>query len=602
MSNKKIIGLGIVIAIFLACVPLMVKSPYYMSILIMAGLNAILAMTFIMMLRTGLISLSIAAFWGMGAYASTMLVMKLHVSFWLALPASIIIVGIVALFIGFLFVRNAGFGFIMLTAVLGMLIVVVFGNTPLLGGYTGIQSIPPPNPVNIPFFPSIEFASKTPFYYMILIFVTLVIAVFSAFYTAWTGRAWMAIGLNRRLAESLGVNVFRYRLLAFVVASATAALAGSFYAHYIGAVIPDTFGIFKTIYVHIYAIFGGVGFAILGPVVGSFVMTFVPELLRVTKTIEPIITGAILILTILLLPKGILSLWTLRRSALCRGEGTVRTDNNKKIESPLRFKEKSEGNVLLQVRELSKHFGGLVALDKLDIDIIDSEVLGVIGPNGAGKTTLLNVISGFFPATDGKVVFDSMDITMLKAHQVAQIGISRTFQASTLFMNLSVLDNVFIGYHMRYETDIWKRLLRTPAALKEEKTLKLRAEEILEFMGLAPLKGELAKNLPYGHQKVLSVCVALATSPKLLLLDEPVTGMNPIEIQTMMNIIRRIRDSGITITIVEHNMKTVVNLCDRLIVLNYGQKIAEGLPVAILENEEVIEAYLGEKEAEGDVA
>jgi branched-chain amino acid transport system permease protein len=438
---------------------------------------------------------------------------------------------------------------------------------------------------------------------MILIFVTLVIAVFSAFYAAWTGRAWMAIGLNRRLAESLGVNVFRYRLLAFVVASATAALAGSFYAHYIGAVIPDTFGIFKTIYVHVYAIFGGIGFAILGPVVGSFVMTFVPELLRVTKTIEPIITGAILILTILLLPKGVLSLWTLRRSASCRGEGTIRTDNkDNKIESPLKSRETSEGNVLLQVRELSKHFGGLVALDKLDIDIIDSEVLGVIGPNGAGKTTLLNVISGFFPATGGKVVFDGRGITMLKAHQVAQMGISRTFQASNLFMNLSVLDNVFIGYHMRYETDIWKRLLRTPAALKEEKMLKLRAEEILEFMGLAPLRGELAKNLPYGHQKVLSVCVALATSPKLLLLDEPVTGMNPIEIQTMIDLIRRIRDSGITITIVEHNMKTVVNLCDRLIVLNYGQKIAEGLPVEILENEEVIEAYLGEKEAEGDVA
>jgi branched-chain amino acid transport system ATP-binding protein len=257
---------------------------------------------------------------------------------------------------------------------------------------------------------------------------------------------------------------------------------------------------------------------------------------------------------------------------------------------------------MLRVRELGKQFGGLVALDRLDMDIRPSEILGVIGPNGAGKTTLFNVISGYFPPSRGRVTFEDRDITGFRADEVAQRGISRTFQAATLFMSLSVLENVFAGCHMRYQTQIWKRLLRLPSALNEEKALKDRAEEIVDFMGLGMLKNELARNLPHGHQKVLSVSIALATRPKLLLLDEPVTGMNSTEIQTMMDLIQRIRGSGVTIAIVEHNMKTVMNLCDRLVVLNYGRKIAEGTPGEILNNEDVIEAYLGQKEAEENAA
>ena len=245
---------------------------------------------------------------------------------------------------------------------------------------------------------------------------------------------------------------------------------------------------------------------------------------------------------------------------------------------------------------MSKFFGGLSAIRDLDLDILDSEILGVIGPNGAGKTTLFNVISGFYAPTSGKVIFNSHDITGLKAHQVAQVGISRTFQASNLFMSLSVLDNVFTCHHMSYRTSIWWRFLHTPSAIDEKKSLRQGALEILEFMGLDPLKDEPAAKLTHGQQKALSICMALATHPKLLLLDEPVTGMNPVEIQTMVDLISRIRRKGITIAIVEHNMQTVMNLCDRIVVLNHGQKIAEGLHKEIIENQEVIEAYLGKDE------
>ena len=252
---------------------------------------------------------------------------------------------------------------------------------------------------------------------------------------------------------------------------------------------------------------------------------------------------------------------------------------------------------ILEVKKLSKYFGGLAAVNEVDLGVSESEILGLIGPNGAGKTTLFNAISGYFPPTSGQVIFDGKDITGLKAHEVAYLGISRTFQASTLFMKISVLDNVFTGYHMSYHTGVWQRLLRTPAARKEEATLRQKAMEILEFMGLASLKDEMAMNLPHGHQRVLGVCMAMATNPTVLLLDEPVTGMNPGETQTMISLIRQIRDRGITIVLVEHDMKAVMDLCDRIAVLNYGQKITEGLPEEIRENKEVIEAYLGKERA-----
>lgn len=254
--------------------------------------------------------------------------------------------------------------------------------------------------------------------------------------------------------------------------------------------------------------------------------------------------------------------------------------------------------VRLEVRDLSKFFGGLSAVSHLDLDIFDSEILGVIGPNGAGKTTLFNVISGFYSPSRGKVVFDGHDITGLKAHQVAQAGISRTFQISNLFMSLSALSNVFTCHHMSYRTGMWKRFLHTSSAIEEEERLRQSALEILEFMGLDDLKNEPAGKLTHGQQKALSICMALATNPKLLLLDEPVTGMNPAEIQTILNLISRIRSRGMTIAIVEHNMQAVMNLCDRIIVLNHGQKIAEGLHKEIIENQEVIEAYLGKEEEE----
>jgi len=258
--------------------------------------------------------------------------------------------------------------------------------------------------------------------------------------------------------------------------------------------------------------------------------------------------------------------------------------------------------VMLEAHKLTKAFGGLFAVNDLDFHVNESEILGLLGPNGAGKTTLFNLISGFFPATGGEVIFEGEEITGLKAHEIAQRGVTRTFQTSSLFMRLSVLENVFSGYHMSYSTSLLKRLFRMPSAKKEEDLLREKSMKILEFMGMGSLKNEIAENLPHGHQRILGVCMALATKPKLLLLDEPVAGMNPGETSTMIELIRQIREKGITIVIVEHDMKTILRLCDRIVALSYGRKIAEGLPNEVMENEDLIEAYLGKEEPESNDA
>jgi branched-chain amino acid transport system ATP-binding protein len=248
---------------------------------------------------------------------------------------------------------------------------------------------------------------------------------------------------------------------------------------------------------------------------------------------------------------------------------------------------------LLEIRGLVKSFGGLTAVDGLDFDVQAGEILGLIGPNGAGKTTVFNLISGFLPPSGGKILFQGEDITGWKPHAIAQKGIVRTFQQTTLFDSKTALENMLVAFHLASQSGFWAAVLGSSEIKKKERQIHAEAMEILDFMRLSHLKDEVASSLPHGHQRSLGIAMALAATPELMLLDEPVTGMNPEETEATMGLIRRIRERGVTILLVEHDMRAVMGLCERITVLNFGEKITEGTPDEIKENEQVIEAYLG---------
>lgn len=248
---------------------------------------------------------------------------------------------------------------------------------------------------------------------------------------------------------------------------------------------------------------------------------------------------------------------------------------------------------MLEIRGLTKYFGGLSAVNNLDITVNQGEIVGLIGPNGAGKTTVFNLITGFIRPTKGQIIFEQSDITGQPTHSIADKGIVRTFQLNAFLQDMTVLQNALVSCHLHPKVGVWEAILNIPGYRKKEQYACNHAMDILQFLGLDSVKDELAQNLPHGHQRLLGIAMALSANPKLLLLDEPLAGMNAAEVRESLTFVNKIRSAGTTVLLVEHNMRAVMELCDKIVVINFGCKIAEGLPEEIRRNKDVIESYLG---------
>jgi branched-chain amino acid transport system permease protein len=608
------------LVLVLASIPLWVTSLYFLHILITTTIFIIAAMSLNLLLGfTGQLSLGHVAFFGIGAYASALssLGFEVHLTddlaigigpkpVWLAMLIGLIAAGLCGFAVGKIAFRVRGAYFVIVSISFAEVVRLVAVNwVELTQGPMALNNIPPLT-LGIPGVFELPFARKPAYFYLVLAAAAVCYAVIRRLVHSQAGRAMIALRENEPLAASVGIDVTRYLVLASVISAAMAGAAGALYAHYVRIVDPDIFLFIYTVTMVIMVITGGKG-TFAGPIVGGVVFGMLPELLRafaIGPELQWVLFGALMILVVFVLPQGIvpaLSSWWARR-------GRPPAHPEPPVEAlpppypPPHAREGREGAVssALQIKDLSIRFGGLTAVENMTFDVREGEVLSLIGPNGAGKTSAFNAITGYLRPAHGDIFYRGHRLTGLRPNAIAALGIVRTFQKTSLFGDQSVLNNILIGLHLRSRQHPIAIILGLPSVTADERKREAAAWGILRFMALEARAHELGSALPYGEQRLLEVAIALAARPKMLLLDEPVSGMNPAEKVRFMATLVKIRSEGVTVLLVEHDMRTVMGVSDRVICLNQGRIIADGSPKEIQVHPEVIRAYLGERARRAD--
>jgi branched-chain amino acid transport system permease protein len=586
ITHRKYFALpGILI---LGLLPLLLRNPFFLSLLIMVFFWGTLASAWNLLGGfAGQISLGHTAFFGIGAYASTILFLDFGVSPWLGMLAGAAISISVGIAIGYPCFRLTSHFFALATIAFAEVLSLIASYwRGLTKGGVGLL---------IPFSPGLKnfmFEEKTSYAYVALAMMLGVIFVSYHIKKSRFGFYLNAIGQDQDAAESLGVNTHRCKMICFVISILFTSLAGTFYAQYFLFIDPETsFSLPLSIQLALLSIIGGLG-TVFGPIIGAFVLTPLDVFLRgwlggISAGLNFIVYGVILIIAVIYFPYGIAG-WFNR--LLSRYKDSAWDERMRFVEPVMtppgqggehRERQDVHEPVLFQAISLSKRFGGITAVKDLTFEIRRGEVLGLIGPNGAGKTTIFNLISGFLRPDDGETRFKGERVTRINvAHKLCLMGMGRTFQLVKPFQNMTVLENVMVGCFCRE---------------KAVQKAQANALQIIRFVGLANQARMAAGNLTIADRKRLELGRALATEPELLLLDEVIAGLNPKETQDIIEIVKSISARGVTILMIEHVMKAVMALSDRIMVVTYGERIAEGTPKEISTAKEVIDAYLGEE-------
>jgi branched-chain amino acid transport system permease protein len=540
----------------------------------------------------GATSFGQAAFVGIAAYSTAWLTTVHGMSPWLGLVFALLLTGLSALAIGMLTLRLGGHFLPLSTIAWGLSIAMLFGNVDALGRHTGLSNIPALQ------FAGWSLADPRAVYYLIWTIVGLALLFSYNLLESRPGRAIRSLRGGATLLASVGADAYRVRLSLFVTAALLAGLAGWLYAHMNRFVSPAPFDVRASIEYLLMAVAGGLG-QLAGALVGSALVLILknglqdvlPMLTQRAGQLEAIAFATLFILLLHFARGGLMGF--LRR--VTRGRFTRKPLSDAELAAPVEplphRKLPERGTRILSVDGAVKRFGGLVAVNEVSFDVKAGEIIGLIGPNGAGKSTMFNLLTCTLPMTAGRVRFLERDIAGMPQREVARLGLARTFQHVKLRPHMSLLDNVALGAHSRTRSGVLKAGLRLDR--NEERQILQEAKRQLDRIGLGERAHELAGSLPLGTQRILEIARALAADPVLLVLDEPAAGLRRKEKMALGDLLRKLREEGVTILIVEHDMDFVMKLVDRLVVMNFGSKLVEGVPADVRADERVQAAYLG---------